>query len=114
MLHAVEPVVYPEFYAVDLLPDEMIRRLTERSEEALSKTAETLLAGVASVRSEVRVGRAGDCIVTEATPESHDLVIMGTRGLSVLEHLLIGSVAENVLRRCAVPLLAVRGAASSP
>ncbi len=113
-LHAVEPVVYPEFYAVDLLPDEMIRRLTERSEEALTKTAETLLAGVASVRTEVRVGRAGDAIVAEARPESHDLVIMGTRGLSALEHLLIGSVAETVLRRCAVPLLAVRGTASSP
>ena len=35
LLHAVEPVVYPEFYAVDLLPDEMVGRLKTRSQEAL-------------------------------------------------------------------------------
>jgi nucleotide-binding universal stress UspA family protein len=108
IVHAVEPVVYPEFYAVDLLPDEMIRRLKSRSEEALAATAADLLEGV-DARVEVRVGRAGDTIVAEAQPQKHDLVIMGTRGLSAIEHLLLGSVAENVLRRCALPLLAVRG-----
>jgi len=35
-------------------------------------------------------------------------VVMGTRGLSPIEHLLLGSVAESVLRRCPVPLLTVR------
>jgi nucleotide-binding universal stress UspA family protein len=33
---------------------------------------------------------------------------MGSRGLSGLEHLLLGSVAEKVLRRSPVPLLTVR------
>jgi nucleotide-binding universal stress UspA family protein len=108
LLHAVEPVVYPEFYAVDLLPDEMIGRLRTRSEEALGKAAEQLLPGVDS-RTVVKVGRAAVTIVADARPDRHDLVIMGTRGLSALEHLLLGSVAESVLRRCALPLLAVRG-----
>jgi nucleotide-binding universal stress UspA family protein len=107
LLHAVEPVVYPEFYAVDLLPDEMIGRLKSRSEEALEQAAERHLEGV-TVNVKVIVGRAGDTIVTEADSENHDLVVMGTRGLSGLEHLLLGSVAESVLRRCALPLLAVR------
>ena len=107
LLHAVEPVVYPEFYAVDLLPDEMIGRLKTRSEEALAQTAQDHLEGV-TVNVEVIVGRAGDTIVAEAATENHDLVVMGTRGLSGLEHLLLGSVAESVLRRCALPLLSVR------
>jgi nucleotide-binding universal stress UspA family protein len=108
LLHAVEPVVYPEFYAVDLLPDEMVSRLRERSEEALQKVAEELLSGL-TARVEVKVGRAGDTIAAAATPDAHDMVIMGTRGLSAIEHLLLGSVAEIVLRRCALPLLAVKG-----
>jgi len=108
LLHAVEPVVYPEFYAVDLLPDEMISRLKERSEEALQQVAAELLDGL-SVRVEVVVGRAGDTIVAAAQPQDHDLVIIGTRGLSAIEHLLLGSVAETVLRRCRLPLLAVKG-----
>lgn len=107
LLHAVEPVVYPEFYAVDLLPDEMIGRLRTRSEDALERAAQEHLEGI-DVHAEVVVGRAGDTIVAEAASENHDLVVMGTRGLSGLEHLLLGSVAESVLRRCALPLLAVR------
>ena len=107
LLHAVEPVVYPEFYAVDLLPDEMIGRLRTRSSEALDRAAEQHLEGL-SVVKKVVVGRAGDTIVAEATTGEFDLVVMGTRGLSGLEHLLLGSVAESVLRRSAVPLLAVR------
>jgi nucleotide-binding universal stress UspA family protein len=107
LLHAVEPIVYPEFYAVDLLPDEMIDRLRKRSEEALERAAERHVEGV-DVNVKVVVGRAGDTIVAEAATHNHELVVMGTRGLSGLEHLLLGSVAENVLRRCALPLLAVR------
>lgn len=107
LLHAVEPVVYPEFYAVDLLPEEMISRLRTRSSEALEQVAESRLEDV-SVNVKVTVGRAGDTIVAEAVSASHDLVVMGTRGLSGLEHLLLGSVAESVLRRCALPVLAVR------
>jgi len=108
LLHAVEPVIYPEFYAVDLLPDDVVGRLRARSEEALSAAAAELLSGVES-GSVVKVGRAGDTIVAEATPDDYDLIIMGTRGLSAIEHLLLGSVAENVLERSRVPMLAVRG-----
>lgn len=107
LLHVVEPVVYPEFYSVDLLPAEMIERFSERSSEALQAAAAALLPGI-RVRTEIRVGRAGDSIVSAAHPETYDLVMMGNRGLTVIEHLLLGSVAESVLRRCAVPLLTVR------
>jgi nucleotide-binding universal stress UspA family protein len=107
LLHVVEPIVYPEFYSVDLLPAEMIDRFSERSGEALEAAAAALLPDI-QVRTEIRVGRAGDAIVSAADPETYDLVIMGCRGLTVIEHLLLGSVAETVLRRCAVPILTVR------
>ncbi len=107
LFHVVEPVVYPEFYSVDLLPDEMRGRIKERSMEALQKAAGELLPGV-TTHVEVAVGRASEKIVDAAVPEHFDLVVMGTRGLSKVEHLLMGSVAENVLRRCQLPLLAVR------
>jgi nucleotide-binding universal stress UspA family protein len=107
LLHAVEPVVYPEFYAVDLLPDEMMDRLKQRSAEALDAAISEFLGNI-SARGEVRIGRAGDTIVAEAAREKFDLVIMGKRGLSAIEHLLLGSVAENVLKQTRVPMLVVR------
>ena len=108
LLHVVEPVVYPEFYSVDVLPDDLMGRLVARSEKAL-RTAATELLGNVEVSVKVEVGRAADTIVNEADPEHYDFVVMATRGLSGLEHILLGSVAEAVLRRCKVPLLAIPG-----
>ena len=106
LLHVVEPVVYPEFYSVDVLSDDLMERLVTRSEKALRSVAEELPGNVKSSVM-VEVGRAADTIVDQADPEHFDLVVMATRGLSGLEQILLGSVAESVLRRCQVPMLAV-------
>ncbi len=106
LLHVVEPVVYPEFYSVDVLSDDLMERLVERSERALGKAADDLL-GDSKVRVQVEVGRAANTIVDHADPKRYDAVVMATRGLSGLEQALLGSVAESVLRRCQIPLLAV-------
>ncbi len=108
LLHVVEPVVYPEFYSVDVLSDDLMGRLVERSQGALGKAAAELPADL-EVKLMVEVGRAADTINHLADPENFDLVIMATRGLTGLEHVLLGSVAESVLRRCRVPMLAVPG-----
>lgn len=107
LFHVVEPVVYPEFYSVDSLSEDLMERVVERSEEALLNVANGLPEFTGSTR--VEVGRAAETIVDFADPESYDLVVMATRGLSGIEHALLGSVAESVLRRSRVPLLAIPG-----
>jgi len=107
LLHVVEPVVYPEFYAVDLMPEDVMDRIRERSGQALERIASEHLSGIES-SAQVAVGRATEVILEEAVPGKHDLVILASRGLSPLEHLLLGSVAEGVIRRSAVPVLTVR------
>jgi nucleotide-binding universal stress UspA family protein len=107
LLHVVEPVVYPEFYAVDVMPEEILHRVEERSLEAMRKTADERLRDVPH-SVDVRTGPAVDVILDEADPSRHDVVIMGTRGLSGLQHLLLGSVAEGVVRRSRIPVLTVR------
>lgn len=106
LLHVVEPVVYPEFYAINVLSDDVMTRLRDRATEALDEAAGEIL-GNLSVNTVVLIGRAADTIINEAKPENFDLVVMGTRGLSGLEQLVLGSVAEAVLRRCPVPMLTV-------
>lgn len=108
LLHVVEPVVYPEFYAVDVLSDDLIGGLSSKSGEALQKVASEHLNDVSST-VRVEVGRAAETIAQIADPNSFDLVVMATRGLSGLEHVLLGSVAESVVRRCPVPMLTVSG-----
>ena len=38
-----------------------------------------------------------------------DLIVMGTHGRQGLEHLMLGSVAEGVIRNATVPVLLIRG-----
>jgi nucleotide-binding universal stress UspA family protein len=106
LLHVVEPVVYPEFYSVDLLPDDTMHRVTDRAREELEAASANLLEGIDTI-AEIRIGRAAETIVDRAKPGDFDLVIMGKQGLSALEHLIMGSVAESVLRRCKIPMVAV-------
>jgi nucleotide-binding universal stress UspA family protein len=47
-------------------------------------------------------------ILKLAEEEDCDLIVMGTHGLTGLERLLMGSVAEKVLRRAPCPVLTVR------
>ncbi len=44
----------------------------------------------------------------------YDLVVIGTHGRTGLRHLLLGSVAERVVRTAACPVLTVRGAGTQP
>jgi nucleotide-binding universal stress UspA family protein len=49
-------------------------------------------------------------ICEEAQRGGYDLIVMGTRGLSGLKHVLMGSVAEHVVRFACCPVLTVRDA----
>lgn len=49
-------------------------------------------------------------IVRAAAEESADLIVMGTHGRRGLNRLLLGSVADRVIRLAACPVLTVRGA----
>lgn len=50
-------------------------------------------------------GDAADRINHHALEGQHDLVVMGTHGKTGLERVILGSVAEMVVRTCPVPVL---------
>ena len=54
-------------------------------------------------------GHPGPEIVQFAEEQEIDLIVMGTLGKRGLDHFLLGSVAENVIRNSKVPVLVVRG-----
>jgi universal stress protein A len=53
---------------------------------------------------------AADAIATAAETHGIDLIVMGTRGLTGLKHVLLGSVAERTIRTAPCPVLTVKGA----
>ena len=54
------------------------------------------------------IGDPADKIVEFATAKGADLIVMGTHGTTGLARVLMGSVAENVVRRSPVPVLTLK------
>jgi len=78
----------------------------ERHLEAWRKDAEGL--GAAGVKAETVVGEPAREIVEFARVNGVDLLVLGTHGRTGLEHALLGSVVERVLRKAPCAVLSVR------
>ncbi|WP_136686626.1 universal stress protein [Halorhabdus amylolytica] len=82
---------------------------TNRGKDVLADARETAEnANLTVVAEELAVGRPSSSIVTYATEESVDHVVMGSHGREGLSRFVLGSVAEQVLRRSTVPVTIVR------
>lgn len=59
-------------------------------------------------RVEVATGAPAETIVRVARQHEADLIVMGTHGRTGLQHVLLGSVAEKVVRLAECPVMTVR------
>jgi nucleotide-binding universal stress UspA family protein len=76
--------------------------------EAAHKFMGELKALIPDAQTVVREGSPRPAIVDAALELNCQMIVMGTHGRSGLEHLLMGSVAEYVVRYSKVPVLTVR------
>jgi nucleotide-binding universal stress UspA family protein len=60
------------------------------------------------------LGDPADAIIQIAETDNVDLIVMGTHGRTGLTRLLMGSVAEAVVRRAPCPVLTVKQPAAAP
>jgi len=82
------------------------RLLGEEAGKELVK-ATSRLDGV-RVTTEVLFGRAAGAIIEAAAANDADLIVMGTHGHGAVMHMLMGNVAERVVRGAPCPVLTVR------
>lgn len=119
LLHVWESPVYTGVESMLLIegPSEQRMSLAEyvrtQAERAMEKLLEDLAArGEQGLEARVVAGDPASTIV-DASAE-HDLVVMGTHGRGVIAHLLLGSVAERVVRKARCAVLTVHSPATSP
>lgn len=62
------------------------------------------------IEVELLHGAPHEAIVAHAAVVDADLVVLGTHGRTGLERVLVGSVAERVVRHCPAPVVTVRSA----
>lgn len=112
LLHAID-------YRFGRLPDELHQyavseHLNGRDEvyavvEKLLESAELRArnAGVEDVRTESSAGDAAEVILETAKSTDADHIVMGSRGLSELKGLLVGSVSQKVVAHAEIPVTIV-------
>jgi nucleotide-binding universal stress UspA family protein len=116
LLHVQEPPAWQGFVIPELVvnvPNEastsLYKFVQTRTQRALEHLAEKLQhAGVTQVRHRQEAGEPGKVIISVAEEERFDLIVMGTHGRKGFERLVMGSVAERVVRRAPCPVLTVR------
>lgn len=81
-----------------------ILRAAEDATEALRRE---LSRGAVQVTAHVRCGPVNTQVHAVAEEIGADLIVMGTHGRTGFEHVLLGSVAEKVVRTARLPVLTV-------
>lgn len=106
LLHVVEEVTYPSAYGVDpvyMPPQDMIPRV----EESLGEIAQKKI-GHEGVQISATVGYAPYTILDHIDDNDIDRVVIATHGRTGFNRMILGSVAERVIRRSSVPVFVVK------
>jgi nucleotide-binding universal stress UspA family protein len=94
------------------LPDQPYQSALAWTQKNADETMERFLAdfdtGSVLVGARVESGRPEEVILAAAREGGFDMIVMGTHGRSGLSHLILGSVAERVVRLAPCPVLTVK------
>ena len=117
VITVVQPVT-PAMFSDGLLltqPDTLPNQSEELAQKSLKQWREKFCAPVFERTSlYVTVGTPFAEIVRHARENEADLIVMGSHGRTGIEHLMIGSVAEHVVRKATCSVLVVRDAKRRP
>ena len=104
LLRAAEASTWPGTDATE----EQVRVVGEAQEYLASVTTYLARQGFRKVKTAVWYGAPASAIVEAARVEKADLIVMTTHGRSGLGRLILGSVAEAVVRGTSTPILLLR------
>ncbi len=98
------PIAGPELM---VLPQDFDEQLRQASLRALDSLVANVVRQGIEIEAQLESGPAAAAVVGAAERSEADLIVVGTRGNSGFKHLLLGSVAELVVRDARCPVLTV-------
>src|SRR3990170_2983461 len=98
VVHVVEPFNYAD----------QLREMEATAGRLLDNAAASMKRTGADIEGVLLSGNPSAEIVKFAKDTAIDLIVMATHGRSGVEHILMGSVAEKVLRKSPCPVLTVK------
>jgi nucleotide-binding universal stress UspA family protein len=94
-------------FAAGIHKGEAEHEASVEAKRVLESMADAAAAAGVSYEGRHIAGRPGQVILDLAKAEHAGLVVIGSHGGGALEHLLVGSVAEALIRQAAIPVLVV-------
>ena len=122
ILHVLEELSPTTLLLVgDIVGEKRLNTLRKEKEDTVIESIKTRLEEFCNAFSEdapkcpfivektvVVTGHPVDQIVEYADSTDCDVIVMGSRGLSMLGDVVIGSTSRRVLRRCSKPVMVIR------
>ena len=104
LAHGADPL---EYAAVAGLPGQVQNALPEEARAALDKMANDLFCEGIHSHTEVRQGAVAQMLLDVARQYDAGLIVMGTKGMQGAGPVVVGAIAEQLVRLAPCPVLAV-------
>ena len=101
------PMASPMMSGGYVLPDGFFQEIAKQARAQCEEHAARLAEKGVSVSAVALDEPAALAIVGEAERRGADMIVMGTRGLTGLKHVALGSVADKVVRTAPCPVLTI-------
>jgi nucleotide-binding universal stress UspA family protein len=110
LVHILSDVIPtgPDPLLMPVMPPEYYEENEERARETLGRLLDPAWGSPRSVVTAVRWGSPVETIVAYAEDLRVDLLVIATHGRTGLSHVLLGSVAERIVREAPCPVLTIR------
>ena len=105
LIHVVD--VYPVYGYEFELPVDLQPQLESAGKAALAKELARIVRAVPQACGTLKTGFASEAILAFAKEDATDLLVVGTHGYRGVKRVLLGSVAEKLVRLSPVPVLTV-------
>jgi nucleotide-binding universal stress UspA family protein len=108
LLHVVHDLLkWGHSYVPHTSMDNFLKEAIAGAEKAMDRVCDEQLQSCPNFQRRIVSGDPVAEILKTIESEGIDMVIMGTHGRKGLEHVIFGSVAENVVKKSPVPVLTI-------
>jgi nucleotide-binding universal stress UspA family protein len=104
LAHGLDPMEYAD---VDGVPGAVLRGLTSQAREVLDKLAGDLVRDGIHSHSEIRQGTVAELLRDVARQYEAGLIVIGTKGREGVGPVVVGAIAEQLVRLAPCPVMAV-------
>jgi nucleotide-binding universal stress UspA family protein len=116
LLHVLSEIIPagPDPLLMPVMPPEYYKENEDRAKETLGRLLNPSWGSPHSLVTAVQWGSPVEAIVSYACDHRVDLIVIATHGRTGLSHVLLGSVAERIVREAPCPVLTIRDRSPVP